>query len=95
VNVESVTVVETLQGVQEEQKVREYTAPDAQKNAESSSEATMQSSIALGMQAVMKQPEVRTARIEELRARIEARAYQRDSMAIAHKLLEIEMEAED
>ena len=91
-NVESVTAVETLQGVQEEQKVREYRAPDAQKNAESSSEATMQSSIALGMQAVMKQAEVRVARIEELRARIEARAYQRDSMAIAQKLLEIETE---
>ena len=51
-----------------------------------------EAAIVLGVQAAKKQPKARVARIEEVRARIEAGSYRRDNLAIAQKMLEIESE---
>lgn len=42
-----------------------------------------------GIQAAMHAPEMRTHRIEELRAQIEAGTYEIDSMALAQKMLNV------
>ena len=81
--VESVTIVETLPGVQSEvQEFQIKQQPDEQ--------VKMELAIALGVQAVKKQARVRAARVKEVRARFEAGTYRQDSMAIAQKMLEIE-----
>jgi anti-sigma28 factor (negative regulator of flagellin synthesis) len=51
-----------------------------------------EAAIALGVEAAKKQPKARAARIEEVRARIEAGTYRPDNLAIAQKMLEIDIE---
>jgi anti-sigma28 factor (negative regulator of flagellin synthesis) len=79
--IESVATVEILQEAQELQ-IKQHS--DAQ--------TQMETAIALGVQAMKNQVKARAARIEEVRASIEAGTYQQDSLAIAQKMLEIEPE---
>ena len=87
-SVESVTAVRILQDVQEKQQVEVNPNPHAP-------QTDTEAAIALGVRTVKKQARARTARIREVRARIEASAYQQDCMAIARKMLGIESETED
>ncbi|MGH2497035.1 MAG: flagellar biosynthesis anti-sigma factor FlgM [Ktedonobacteraceae bacterium] len=81
-SVESVTTVETRPGVQTTREFQTKPCSDAQ--------AGMEAAVALGVQAVKKQPKVRVTRVQEARARLAARTYRQDSRAIAQKMLEME-----